>query len=128
MKVETPTTRRIPTQVFALKTNFSIVVIMLLTILMSNSQSVWDAQHCHFPNQTFWLRRLRPYSVIQNDFISLWILYESCSLIHVDEFGFFNHLISITEAQDIPFWISSMKVENHVARRFPAEFCYNFVL
>ena len=43
MKVENPTTRRIPTQVFALKTDFGAVAIMLLTVLMSDSQSVSES-------------------------------------------------------------------------------------
>jgi len=43
MKVENPTARRIPTQVFALKTDFAAIAIMLLTVLMSDSQSVFES-------------------------------------------------------------------------------------
>jgi hypothetical protein len=76
----------------------------------------------------FWIRlgdpfrptRLRPDSVFQNDFIWIWILHESCNSVHIDEYGFLNCMISISKAQDIPVWKSSVKVENPTARRIPA--------
>jgi len=49
--------------------------------------------------------------------ISFFILHESCSSTILDEFGILNHLISISEAQDIPIWISNVKEEISVARR-----------
>jgi len=67
--------------------------------------------------------RSRPDSLFQNDFIWLWILHKSYSPARVDEFGFLNLLISISEAQDIPVWISSMKVKNPAARRILARVC-----
>jgi hypothetical protein len=94
--------------------------VLELTILTLDSQSDWDAWHCQFLNQirrSFWPTRLRPDSILQNEFISLWTLHKSCSPICLYEFGFLNILILISEAQDIPFWISNMKVENPVARR-----------
>ena len=87
---------------------------------MLDSQLDWDAWHCQFPNQirrSFWPTKLRPDSVFQNEFISLWTLHKSCSPIRLNEFEFLNHLILISKAQDIPFWRSNMKAENHVARR-----------
>jgi len=63
--------------------------------------------------------RLRPDSVLQDYFIWIWILHESCSPIRVDEFGFLNRLISISKAQDILVSISSVKVENPAVRRIP---------
>jgi hypothetical protein len=63
---------------------------------------------------------LRLDSVFQNDFIWIWILHESCNSVHVDEYGLLNRMISISEAQDIPIWKSSVKVENPTARRIPA--------
>jgi len=56
-------------------------------------------------------------SILQKDFISLWILHESCSPVCVDEFELLNRLISISEAQNIPIWISSEKARNPAARR-----------
>jgi hypothetical protein len=48
-------------------------------------------------------------SVMQNEFISLWILHQSCIPGHVNEFGLLNRSISISKAQDIPVWISSVE-------------------
>jgi hypothetical protein len=79
-----------------------------------------------FPNQimrSFWPTRLRPDSVLQNNFISLWILHESCILVCVDEFGLLNRLISILEAQDIPVWTSNLKVRILPREGFWPEFC-----
>jgi hypothetical protein len=67
--------------------------------------------------------QLRPYSVLLKNIIWLGVLHESCSPGFVDEFGFLNCLISITEAQDISFWISSVKIENPAARRILARVC-----
>jgi len=47
--------------------------------------------------KSFWPTRLRLDSVLQNEFISLWTLYESCRPIHIDEFMFLNLLISISK-------------------------------
>jgi hypothetical protein len=54
-------------------------------------------------------------------FISLRILHQRCSSGHVDEFGLLNRLISISEAQDFPVWISSVKVGIPAARRIFAQ-------
>jgi hypothetical protein len=100
--------------------------VLGLIVLMLDSQSDWDAWHCQFSNQirrSFLQTRLRPDSVLQNEFISLWILYKSCSPIRLDEFGFLNRLILISEAQDISFWRFNMKAKNHVARRVLAWVC-----
>jgi len=67
--------------------------------------------------------QLRPYFVLQNDFIWLGVLNESCSPGCIDKLGFLNCLISILETQDIPVWISSMKVENPAARMIMTRVC-----
>ena len=65
----------------------------------------------------FWPIRLLPDSVLQNEFISLWILHESCSPVHADKLRFLNLLILISKPQDIPIWISNAKKENLAVRR-----------
>jgi len=35
----------------------------------------------------------------------------------VKDFGLLNHIISLSEAQDMPIWICSVKVENSVANK-----------
>jgi hypothetical protein len=90
---------------------------------MPDSQLDWDARHCQFSNQIrrfFWPTRLRPDSVLQNKFISLWILHKSYRPVRVDEFGYLNLLILISKDQDILIWISNVKAENPSARRIVA--------
>jgi len=91
------------------------VAILLVVILRLYSQSYRDARHSSvfesYQETIFSPTRLRPDFVLQNDFISPWILHESYSLTCVDKFGFFNRLISISEAQDIHVWISNKEVK-----------------
>jgi len=85
-----------------------------------------------------WKQRILPWeefqpefvcnSVLQKDFFSLWILHESCSLVCVDEFELLNRLISISEAQYIPIWISSKNAGNIVFFFAPPPpFCIRFL-
>jgi hypothetical protein len=93
---------------------------------MSDSQPYWDARHRYFLNQIrdpFRPTRLRLDSVLQNDFIWFLFLHEICSPVCVNEFRFLNRLISISEGQDIPVWISSVKAENPAAKRILARVC-----
>jgi hypothetical protein len=50
--------------------------------------------------------------------------YQSCSPRRIDKFGLLNSLISISEAQDILIWISSVKVGIPAARRIPTRFLH----
>jgi hypothetical protein len=71
----------------------------------------------------FWPTRLRLDSILQKNFIWLGVPHETCSIRCVDEFRFLNHLISISEAQDILVWISNMKADNPAARRILTRVC-----
>jgi len=98
------------------KIDLHLYWVLCLTILMADSQSDWDARDYQI-KKSFWPTRLWPGSVLQNEFISLWTLHESCRPVRVNEFRILNILISISEAQDILMWISNEKAENSAARR-----------
>jgi len=71
---------------------------------MADSQSNWDAQHCQFPKsdqEILLTNQVATIFCLQNEFISLLTLHESCRPIRLDEFRFLNLLISISEAQYI---------------------------
>ena len=87
----------------------------------------------------FWPTMLQPVFSIQKFFISVLIPYESSSHVHIDKFGLLNRLISISEAQDIPIWISKRESREFCREQdsdpsfalktlLPSQFCWSLFL
>jgi hypothetical protein len=80
---------------------------------------------------SFWIKSGDPcwLTQITSRFFSLKWFYltstphQSCSPGRVDKFGLLNRLILISEAQDIPVWIYSVKARIPAARRIFARVC-----
>ena len=101
--------------------------VLGLTILMANSHSNWDVWHCQFPELDqkilFLLTKLLLDSVLQNNFISLRILHQSCSPGCIDEFGFWIAWFWYQKLKIFPFEYLNVKVENSAARRILTWVC-----
>jgi len=98
------------------KINLHLYWVLGITDLRADSQSDLDARHCQIKNLFDQLDycQILFFKMILSQF---WLLHQSYSPGRVDKFEILNRLISISEAQDIPVWISSVKVGIPAARR-----------